>query len=418
MPVNPGTMRTILSGVCLLVATISFAQRQCAKSVYTELQKSVDTTFAFKTYQLENIIQSQSFTAREGGQSAPVTITIPVVVHVLYKTAAQNISDEQIKTQIDALNRDFRRKNADTVNTPDRFKPLAADVQIEFALATADPKGRATNGIIHKPTNVIRWSSDDKIKYSSQGGDDAWDSRYYLNFWIGDLGTLLGYSSQPGSAADKDGVVINYSSFGTINVNAPYNLGRTATHEVGHWLGLRHIWGESYCGDDFVDDTPKQGNFTTGCPNTFRSSCNNGETGDMYMNYMDFTYDACMNLFTVGQKQRMLSFFSERGPRNSLLSSKGLNKPWLAESPGELPVNTAFRFYPNPTTGELILNFEYNTNWIGKMVSVINVEGVVVRRFQISIKVQKINLSQLKPGMYFIQAENGSQKLREKFIKL
>lgn len=415
---NPGTMRTILCGVCLLVATISFAQRQCASSAYAELQKSLDPTFAAKTSQFESIIQSQSFRARENGQSAPVVITIPVVVHVLYKTASQNISDEQIKSQIDALNRDFRRRNADTVNTPDRFKSLAADVQIEFALATADPKGRATNGIVRKPTTVIRWNSDDKIKYSLQGGDNAWDSRYYLNFWIGDLGTLLGYSSQPGSASDKDGVVINCTTFGTINVNAPYDLGRTATHEVGHWLGLRHIWGETYCGDDFVDDTPKQGNFTSGCPNDFRSSCNNGETGDMYMNYMDFTYDACMNLFTIGQKQRMLSFFTEGGLRNSLLSSKGLNKPWLAESPGELQVNTAFKLYPNPTTGELVLNFEYNTNWIGKIVTIVNVEGMVTARFQISNKVQKINLSQLKPGMYFIQAENGSQKLREKFIKL
>jgi hypothetical protein len=213
-------------------------------------------------------------------------------------------------------------------------------------------------------------------------------------------------------------VVINYTTFGTINVNAPYNLGRTATHEVGHWLGLRHIWGESYCGDDFVDDTPKQGNFTAGCPNTFRSSCSNGEMGDMYMNYMDFTNDACMNLFTNGQKQRMLSFFKESGARNLLLSSKGLNKPWRAESPVEMPLKTAFKFYPNPTSSELILDFEYNENWIGKSVSIVNINGVVVSKNQISSKMQQLNLSQLAPGMYFIQAENGRQKLRAKFIKL
>jgi hypothetical protein len=410
-------MRTFLSGICLLVTTIVFAQKECANSAYFDLQKSVDPAFATKINGIENFVLSQK-TAKESGQEAPNIIIIPVVAHVLYKNSAQNISDEQIKTQIEALNRDFRRENADTVNTPDRFKSLAADVQIEFRLATADPRGRATNGIVRKATNVLRWSSDDKIKFSSQGGDDAWDSRYYLNFWIGELGTLLGYSSQPGSAAEKDGVVINYTAFGTINVSPPYNLGRTATHEVGHWLGLRHIWGESYCGDDLVDDTPTQGNFTSGCPNTFRSSCSNGELGDMYMNYMDFTNDACMNLFTAGQKQRMLSFFKDGGPRNLLLSSKGLNQPWLAEAPPEVPLNTTFKLYPNPTNGEIVLNFEYEPNWIGKTFSIVAINGVVVLKGQITNKTLKLNLSQFKPGMYFIKAENGSQKLREKFIKL
>lgn len=410
-------MRTILSGICLFIASIAFAQRECATSAYFDQQKNADPAFSTKINEIENFVRRQKF-ARELGQEAPSVIVIPVVVHVLYKTAAQNISDEQIKSQIEALNNDFRRRNSDTSKTPDRFKSLAADVQIEFALATADPKGRATNGIVRKATNVSRWSSDDKIKFSAQGGDDGWDSRYYLNFWVGDLGTLLGYSSQPGATAEKDGVVVNYTTFGTINVNAPYNLGRTATHEVGHWLGLRHIWGESYCGDDFVDDTPKQGNFTAGCPNTFRSSCSNGNMGDMYMNYMDFTNDACLNLFTNGQKQRMLSFFKEGGPRNLLLSSKGLNKPWVAEAPVEIPAKIAFKFYPNPTRSEMVLDFEYNAGWIGKNVSIVNINGVVVSKVQISSKIQKLNLSQLTPGMYFIQAENGLQKLREKFIKL
>lgn len=410
-------MRTILSGICLLVASFSFAQRPCASSAYIDLQKSIDPTFVTKTIEIENFVRRQ-IAARESGQEAPKVIAIPVVVHVLYKNAAQNISDEQIRTQVDALNRDFRRKNWDTINTPERFKALAADIQIEFALAAADPKGRATTGIVRKATSVIRWDNDDKIKFSSQGGDDAWDSRYYLNFWVGDLGTLLGYSSQPGAAAEKDGVVINYTTFGTINVGPPYDLGRTATHEVGHWLGLKHIWGESYCGDDLVDDTPKQGNFTAGCPDGFRSSCSNGDMGDMYMNYMDFTNDACMNLFTAGQKQRMLSFFSAGGPRNLLLSSKGLNQPWVTESPIEIPANTVFKIYPNPTTGELVLNFEYNANWVGETISIVNIEGVVVSRVQIISKIQKINLSQLNAGMYFIQVGNGVQKLREKFIKL
>jgi hypothetical protein len=410
-------MRTLLSGICLLIATITFAQRECASSTYIDQQKSADPAFSNRINEIETFVRRQ-IAAKENGQEAPSVITIPVVVHVLYKTSTQNISDEQINSQIDALNRDFRRRNADTVNTPDRFKPFAADIQIQFQLATADPKGRATTGVIRKTTNVYHWSTDDKIKFSSQGGDDAWNSRYYLNIWIGDLAGLLGYSSIPGAVAEKDGVVINYTAFGTVNVSGTYNLGRTATHEVGHWLGLKHIWGDYYCGDDLVDDTPKQGNFTSGCPNTFRSSCSNGQTGDMYMNYMDFTDDACMNLFTAGQKQRMLSLFKEGGPRNLLLSSKGLYKPWLVESSVETPLNSAFKFYPNPANEEMVLNFDYNTDWIGKVISIVNTNGMIVSKFQVSSNTQKINLLQLKPGMYFLLAENGGQKLREKFIKL
>jgi hypothetical protein len=411
-------MRTILSAICLFLSVIAFAQRECASHTYIDQQKSVDPVFANKINEIENFVRRQKLSAKEDGQEAPSIIVIPVVVHVLYKTSAQNISDEQIKTQLDVLNRDFRRKNLDTANTPARFKSTASDVQIEFQLATADPQGRTTTGIVRKPTTTTHWSIDDKVKFSKQGGDDAWDSRYYLNIWVCDLASLLGYSSVPGNAAEKDGVVINYTAFGTINVAAPYNLGRTATHEIGHWLGLKHIWGDSYCGDDLVDDTPKQGTFTSGCPSTFRSTCDNGALGDMYMNYMDFTYDACMNLFTTGQKQRILSLFKEGGPRNLLLTSKGLNKPWVTESPIVTPVNTAFKFYPNPTNGEMILDFNYNTNWIGKSVSIVNVNGEVVSKFQITSKTQKLNLSELKAGMYFIQADNGDQKLRDKFIRL
>jgi hypothetical protein len=410
-------MRTLLSGICLLITTIVFAQRECASSVYYDQQKIVDHNFSNRVIEVESFLHRQKIMAKENGEIAPAIITVPVVVHVIYKTATQNISDEQINSQIDALNRDFRKRNTDTVNTPDRFKPFAADIEIQFKLATADPNGRATTGIIRKATNVSKWSTDDRIKYSSQGGDDAWDSRYYLNFWIGDLGSLLGYSAIPGAAAEKDGVAINYTAFGTINVGGPYNLGRTATHEVGHWLGLKHIWGDSYCGDDLVDDTPVQGNFTSGCPDSFRSSCSNGSMGDMYMNYMDFTNDACMNLFTTGQKNRMQALFAAGGPRNSLLFSKGLYQPWVEGSPVELP-SEVFKFYPNPTNGDLVLNFDYSGGWIGKTISIVNIEGAVVMKFNVSAETQKINLSQLKAGMYFIQAENAGKKLRGKFIKL
>jgi hypothetical protein len=221
-----------------------------------------------------------------------------------------------------------------------------------------------------------------------------------------------------GTNAAKDGIVINTSSFGTMNTAAPYNLGRTAVHEVGHWLGLKHIWGDTYCGDDAVDDTPKQGNFTPGCPNTFRSSCSNGATGDMYMNYMDYTNDACMNLFTMGQKQRMLSLFNEGGPRHSLLSSKGLSEPWTEPAPEEEPVITQFQFYPNPAVNEITLSFKYDESWTGKTMSVVNINGIVVDKIRITSVSMKYNVTRLQPGVYFFQGTNGARTIREKLVRL
>jgi hypothetical protein len=285
-------------------------------------------------------------------------------------------------------------------------------------LATADPQGRATTGIVRKQTNRNDWEMDDKIKFAAQGGDDAWDNRYYLNFWVGNLFNLLGYSSVPGGPAEKDGVVIHVSAFGTVNTGAPYNLGRTAVHEVGHWLGLKHIWGDAFCGDDLVDDTPKQGNFTSGCPNGFRSSCSNGDMGDMYMNYMDYTNDACLNLFTNGQKQRMLSLFNTGGPRNSILVSKGLNKPWTQEIPVTETISNTIKIYPNPSRGDVALQLTESERWIGKKIVVMNASGSVLFQVQISSRTQKLDLGHLKPGLYFIEGENGSEKIREKLVKL
>lgn len=415
-------MRTFVLGICILMASSAMAQRECAGSVYLEQQTAIDPTLPIKINAVEKFIKQQS-SAKMHGEEGFSIIRIPIVIHLLYNSSAQNISDEQIKSQLVVLNNDFRRRNADSSKTPERFSHLAADVQIEFALATSDPNGRATSGIIRKHTNVTLWKTDDKIKFSAHGGDDAWDSRQYLNIWIGNLGQILGYSSVPGGAAEKDGIAINMSAFGTINVSAPYHLGRTAVHEMGHWLGLRHIWGDTYCGDDMVDDTPKQGNFTSGCPSTFRSSCNNGTTtGDMYMNFMDYTADACVNLFTEGQKQRMLALFNTGGPRHALLSSNGLKTPWnhtVPEPVVEAPVvNSTFRIYPNPSVSDIVMNFEFDDTWIGQNLSLVNLNGVEISRIRISSRTQKLDVSSLKPGMYFIQGYNGNKKIREKLVKM
>jgi hypothetical protein len=415
-------MRTIFLSIYLLSSLSIFAQRECATQQYVAGIAS-NANIANRMADVENFIQNSSNNIKSSianGTAGKVFIRIPVVIHVLYNAPHLNISDEQIKTQLDALNRDFRRQNSDTINTPARFKSLAADVQIEFVLATADPKGRATTGIIRKQTAVAEWNMDDKIKFSANGGDDAWDTRYYLNIWVGKMRSLLGYSSAPGGPVEKDGLVISVTAFGTQNVSAPYDMGRTVVHEAGHWMGLKHIWGDTYCGDDLVNDTPKQGGFTSGCPITFRSSCNNGTMGDMYMNYMDFTNDACMNLFTLGQAERMQTLFQSGGPKNSFLTSKGLNDPWLEESQvTETPLaKTSLTIFPNPAINELVLSFEDSDAWMGKALRLVSINGAVLQKIKITSNTQKINISKLQAGMYVLQGENGNQKLIEKFIKL
>ena len=420
MPSNPGTMRTLLLGICIAIASMLHAQRYCGSTDYLSQQKSLDPSLISRINAAEDFISHQlSLKAKTEEENVRI-IRIPVVVHIIYNTAAQNISDAQVQSQLDVLNRDFRRMNADTANTPLRFRQLAADVQIEFVLATADPEGRPTNGIVRKQSSVPYWGNDDRIKYTANGGDNAWDSKSYLNIWVGHLRSLLGYSSVIGSLPEKDGVVVNYTAFGTINTSQPYHLGRTAVHEVGHWLGLRHIWGDTYCGDDGIDDTPKQGNFTAGCPGGIRSSCTNGANGDMYMNFMDYTDDACVNLFTTGQKNRMLASFNEGGPRYSLTASKGLLQPWNEPAPAPLPEITqpAFSFYPNPAQEQLVLQFPPDFTGIGKPVSVINMSGTEVFTTTVVSKDMKLNLQRLQPGMYVIRIGAGKEMISEKFVKL
>jgi len=247
-------------------------------------------------------------------------LTIPVVVHVVYRTPAENIPDAQITSQIDALNRDYSASNADKVNTPPVWAGLIQDTQVRFTLATKDPKGKPTTGITRTKTKAVSFSTHDKMKHASMGGADAWPASKYLNLWVCTLGGgLLGYAQFPGGAAATDGVVILNTAFGTTGTaTAPFNLGRTATHEVGHWLNLNHIWGDtSDCsGTDHVADTPNAQAPNFGVPSFPHITCSNGPSGDMFMNYMDYVDDKAMVMFTHGQVARMQATLA--GPRSSV----------------------------------------------------------------------------------------------------
>ncbi|HEX6334203.1 MAG TPA: T9SS type A sorting domain-containing protein [Flavisolibacter sp.] len=408
-------MRTTILGILLLLTSAAWSQRECVTANYLEQQKLQQPALRGILDNVELFISQHSSSSQKilGGGSRTV-VRIPVVVHVLYNTAEQNIPEIRITEQMEVLNRDFRMLNADTAAIPERFRPFAADTEIEFYLATADPEGRPTTGVIRKFTPVTSFTTDDRIKYTEHGGHNAWDSRYYLNIWVGNTRTILGYSTVPGAAAERDGIVVNYTVFG--KTGGIYGLGRTAVHEAGHWLGLKHLWGDTYCGDDLVGDTPVQGNFTTGCPTGFRTSCNNGALGDMYMNYMDYTNDACLNMFTEGQRERMHALFLPGGPRHMLLSSKGLSEPWMPALTEPSVVEPLVRCYPNPATTEITI--QAPTDLLGNMVTVYDANGHVAARFQLVSTSQKISLAGLLPGVYFIQASNGKQVFRSKFSRL
>ncbi|MGB1207012.1 MAG: T9SS type A sorting domain-containing protein [Chitinophagales bacterium] len=253
------------------------------------------------------------------GQTADrAVVTIPTVVHIIYSNSNENISEAQIQSQMQVLNDDFRRLNSDANNTWSQ----AADTEIEFCLASVDPNGNPTTGITRKSSNTTSWGTNDAMKSASNGGVNAWPAGEYLNMWICNIGGgILGYAQFPGGSASTDGVVMSPQYFGTTGyVSAPFDGGRTTTHEVGHWLNLRHIWGDGNCNaDDLVNDTPTSDAANYGCA-TGHTSCN---STDMVQNYMDYSDDSCMNLFTAGQKSRMQSLFANGGFRASLLNSNG-----------------------------------------------------------------------------------------------
>lgn len=238
--------------------------------------------------------------------------TVRVVVNVVYQTPAQNITLGQIRSQISALNRDFGATNPDKTKTPAPWKGLVTDSRIRFKLFKVQ----------RKQTTKASFGADDGMKKASAGGLPPLSPEKYLNLWTCPLGGgLLGYAQFPGGPTATDGVVINYRAFGTQGTaQAPFDKGRTVTHEIGHFFNLRHIWGdtEDCSGSDFVADTPNCAGPNYGKPGFPHVTCNNGPNGDMYVNYMDYTDDGSMFMFTTQQVMRMRSALE--GPRKSLMT--------------------------------------------------------------------------------------------------
>lgn len=235
------------------------------------------------------------------------TVTIPVVVNIL-EDAAHPVTTANINSQIAILNADFNNQNANTNGVPSEFANLVADANITFTLIAVN----------RKASTKATWGTNDAMKYASQGGFDATDPANNLNLWICEIGGgILGYAQFPGGSLATDGVVIGSDYFGENAAGGQYGHGRTATHEIGHWLNLRHIWGDGRCNqDDFVADTPGSDGANYGCPSYPTVNC---KSNDMTMNYMDYTDDNCMYMFSLGQNDRMRAIFTSGGSRESFV---------------------------------------------------------------------------------------------------
>jgi hypothetical protein len=287
-----------------------------------EYERMLEEHPTFRTNQR----RAEEYTARAltSGEAERVTrkvVVIPTVVHVVWKRPAENIDKAQIQSQIDAINLDYRANNTDISKVPGAWQGLVGNPKIRFKLATKDPDGQRTDGIVRVKTDRTHFTAGDDVKRAGQGGSTAWPSADYLNIWVCTLGGgLLGYAQFPGGPKATDGVVILNTAFGTKGTAAaPFDKGRSLTHEVGHWLNLRHIWGDTLdcSGGDKVSDTPNCEGPNFGKPTFPKVSCSNGPNGDMFMNYMDYVDDDAMFMFTAGQVARMSATLA--GPRKSFV---------------------------------------------------------------------------------------------------
>lgn len=399
-------LRLILIGclVGLLSPSGLWAQRCISQerlAAYLEQHPDAETARA----DLENFIQLQQAVQTRS------TMDIPVVFHVVWNTAEENISDEQILSQLEVLNRDFRRTNNSAGLIPSLFQPLAADMELNFCLARRSPDGTSTNGILRRQTSFPfmgdRIANGRKsVCYTAEGGSDAWDTGRYVNVWVARRQFFPAEASFPGmGAAAEDGIIISPPFVGTTGSaasNQPYHLGRTLTHELGHYFNLYHLWGPGQTGSctqsDEVADTPLQSRSYLGeCPTHPQISCG---SADMFMNFMNYTDDACMAMFSNGQKNRVWAAIAAARP--------GLMQAAQACSPVSVvqasQQEALFELLQNPTGESLLLRTMapagQRFHW-----QLVSMWGAPLRQGTLLIHagLQSVDVSGLPAGMYVLR---------------
>ncbi|MCE3227822.1 MAG: Protein of unknown function precursor containing a C-terminal secretion signal [Bacteroidetes bacterium] len=424
----------------LFLSGFAFSQEQCATmpAYYKHLNDaSVKQTYAIaetKARQwLSNPVNKASL------QNKNAIIKIPVVFHVVYKNATQNIHDSLLLSQINVLNECFRKQNANYSNTRPVFDTLGADIEIEFCLASTDPDGNPTTGIVRKsaPSNAQfdPLFGFDNMKKPSKGGDTAWANTSYLNIWVGDMSifsitAVLGYATFPGGDPALDGVVIQWDYIG--KYAKPSFLGRTTVHEVGHWLGMRHIWADDdngsnpqtvYCDStDFVDDTPNAGPKSSTDCNITKNTCSlevaywgGLDAPDMVENYMDYSSDACMTMFTKGQKARMYSFLNTDAARIAVKTSTAACASVVGLEKNSF-LNENVTLYPVPANNELRIECRAKTGDL--TISVLTADGRVILNEKAITGRLNVNTSTMAEGFYFVKIEGVEGSVTRKFMVL
>ena len=408
----------------------------CASTEYNLMRQEKNPKIA-KEAQFESWV-SKKLNERKFQKSGNTVLTIPVVVHVIYYGSdnigsGENLSMEQIESQIEVLNEDFRKL---TGTNGDDQTGYGVDTMIQFCLAKLDPDNNPTNGVTRDQTTTE--------KYTSMGDIDIlktftiWDPEKYLNLWTvamgGGINDLLGYAQfpdydipglqEPGQNSDyeTDGVVINYRNFGSkekipsANLAAPYNLGRTATHEIGHYLCLRHIWGDATncMGTDYCADTPKQNDKSQGCPEDGTETCPDDQP-DLFQDYMDYTDDGCMSVFTQDQANRMRVIL-ENAPRRASLVANAITACSGLVGTKDMQLLQGMKVYPNPAQN--VLNITVDNGDLPDSYVIYNSIGQLVANAKISTEANlTIDTSAYSNGMYFIKIDKGNESKTIKFIK-
>lgn len=470
-------IRTLFLISALLFTNIIFGQGLVTKTVLSDktplslgcgsqyLIEHLDHQHEGYQKQADDLIKEVSEMVQSQSRSSRSTdlIKIPVVFHILYNSADENLPDSVILDQLRIMNESFRRTNSDTTNTRTEFKNVVGDTKIEFELATIDPDGKPTNGITRTSTSVThfggvlpyspgqnaqitKWVADSftynlfRITDDKLGGKTSWNPRAYLNVWIGDLRIFepnfsnfeevvyLGLATNPKGHKNwpdsvlpdyitAEGALIHYVNVGSNNPNlfpAPYQAynttaksGKITVHEVGHYLGLRHIWGDGDCTkDDYINDTPLALNHSQWTCNPAKNTCTDPGTDlpDMIENYMDYSSGDCQNSFTKEQAAVMREVYLK------------YRKQQPAASTTEITNSLKFRSYPNPTSGKVTIELEnVNEDVVDIIVQDIQGRNLINQSFD-STQPIILNLNSA-PGIYIVRINTEKETVSYRIIK-